>query len=208
MTAGASQDRTGYTIQIDYNPPTVDANATIGDADLPDVDQTALAGVVPPTGEPRDGDGFDNGKRHLYSEATADASGLVPRQQYEFIRDGDSVYRTQVHAKTVTETKYRYAATEIATSPAAFAAQLRSTYQFTLTGLSTVEQDIVEEAIENGYFSEATDAFRPGIDRFRAHQGLETSDSYGTWLVAYQGTPYLAYAEFPSEVPAAPSGDR
>lgn len=208
MTTGASRERTGYTIQVDYDPATVDSNATIEYADLPDVDQTALAGVIPPSGEPRDGDGFDIGKRHLYPESTADASVLVPRQQYKFVRDGDSVYRIQVHAETVTETEYRYAVTEIATSPAAFAAQLRSTYQFTLTGLSTAEQDIIEEAIESGYFSEATDAFRSVIARFQAHQGLETSDSYGTWLVAYQGTPYIVYAEFPSEVTAAPSEDR
>ncbi|MCD2200441.1 hypothetical protein LPA44_11115 [Halobacterium sp. KA-4] len=208
MTAGASRERTGYTIQVDYDPATSDANATIGYVDLPAVDQTALAGVIPPAGEPQDGDGFDIGTRHLYPDGTADASVLVPRQQYEFIRDGDSVYRVQVRAETVTETEYRYAVTQIATSSAAFAEQLRSTYQFALTGLSTAEQDVIEEAIDSGYFSEATDAFRSVIARFRAHQGLETSNSYGTWLVAYQGTPYIAYAEFPSEVTAAPSGDK
>lgn len=151
ISTGASEERTGYTIQVDYDPATVDANATIGYADLPDVDQTALAGVIPLERKPPDSDGFDIGKRHLYPEGTADVSVLVPQQQYKFIRDGDSVYRIQLSAETVTKTEYQYAATKIATSPEAFAEQLRSTYQFALVGLSTAEQDIVEEAIKSGY---------------------------------------------------------
>lgn len=208
ITTGVNRDRTGYTIQVDYDPATVDANTTIRYADLPAVDQAALTGVIPSEQKPQGGDGFDIGKRYLYPDDTADASVLVPQQQYKFIRDGNSVYRIQLSAETVTETEYRYAATQIATNPEAFAEQLQSTYQFALTGLSTAEQAVVEEAIKSGYFSEATDAFRSVIARFRAHQGPEISDSYGTWLVAYQGTPYIAYAEFPPEVTAAPSGDK
>lgn len=197
-----SQERTGYTIQVDYDPEAVDSNNTVEYADLPDVDQAALDGVIPQQGTPPDGDGFDLGKRHLYPTTTND-SVLVPQQQYEFIRYQESVYRIQVSAETVTETEYRYEATEIAPNPEAFAEQLKSTYQFVLAEMSEAEQDILDEAIESGYFNEATDAFRSVISRFRAHQGINMSDSYGTWLVVYQGTSYIAYAEFPSDVTAA-----
>lgn len=203
VTEVDNRKRTQYEIQVDYDPDTSTDADRIAYDDLPSVDKTALERVIPPRDDHPDGDGFEIGTQYTYPEnATAD-SVLVPTQQYELVSYQDDAYRVRVQAETVTEVDYRYEAAEIAASTDEYAAQIRSTYQFALTGLSSSEQDVVEKAIDGGYFDGATDAFRSLIARFRAHRGLETTDSYGTWLVEYQDTSYIAYAEFPPDVTAA-----
>jgi hypothetical protein len=34
------------------------------------------------------------------------------------------------------------------------------------------------------------------IGRLRANEGLGVEDSFGTWLLAHEGTEYLTYAEW------------
>lgn len=204
-TEVGSRERTRHDIRIDYNPETSEAGETIEYADLPAVDKEALDGLIPPERDPPEQDGFEIGTTHLYPEHATERSVLVPTQQYEFVRYQGETYRIQVTDGTVTEVTYRYEVTEIAASTAVFASQLRATYQFELSELSAAEREVVETAIESGYLEEADEAFRSVIARLRAHEGLETSDAYGTWLVAYQGAPYIAYAEFPPDVtPASP----
>ena len=202
-TETARRERTSYDIRVDYNPDSPDTADSIAYADLPEADRNALEGLIPPQGDPPRNDGFDMGTRYVYPENATESSVLVPTQQYEYIRYEESTYRVQFERGTVDEITYQYAVTEIAPSTEAYAEQLRSTYQFTLSGLSSAEREIVEEAIEGGYFDGASDAFRSVISRLRAHPGLETSDSYGTWLPEYEGTAYITYAEFPSDVTPA-----
>lgn len=204
MIKAGSRRVTSYDIRVDYNPEATDSNESIAYADLPAVDKTALEGVIPPQGDPPQRNGFELGTQYRYPENATNASVLVPAQQYNLVRYQDSTYRIQVESETVTEVEYRYEVTEIASTTEAFADQLRSTYQFTFSELSSAEREIVEEAIDSGYFGEATDAFRSLIARFRAHRGLEASDSYGSWLVEYEETSYIAYAEFPPNVTSAP----
>jgi hypothetical protein len=75
-----------------------------------------------------------------------------------------------------------------------FADRVRDRYLFTLSGLSDAERAVVEETIEGAYFSD-DEAFRSVVDRLRSHEGIDVDDSYGTWLCAYEGVEYRAYAE-------------
>lgn len=202
-TEVGSRERTRYDIRIDYDPEPTETNQSIAYAALPAVDKTALDGVIPPQGDTPESDGFEVGTLYIYPENATNASLLVPTQQYDLVRHRGSAYRVQIRAETVTEVEYRYEVAEIAANTGAFADRLRSTYQFTLSELSPAEREIVEEAIDSGYFDGATDAFRSVTARFHAHRGLETSDAYGTWLLEYQDVPYIAYAEFPPDVTAA-----
>nr|WP_267663803.1 hypothetical protein [Halorubrum yunnanense] len=77
----------------------------------------------------------------------------------------------------------------------AFADRVRDRYLFALSGLSEAERAVVEEAVDGGYF-EDDEAFRSVVDRIREHEGTDVTDSYGTWLLAYAGTEYLAYVEW------------
>jgi hypothetical protein len=72
---------------------------------------------------------------------------------------------------------------------------VRDRYQFALTGLSAEERQVVEEAVDGGYFEE-TDAFRSVVDRIREHEGIREEDFYGTWLIEYEGVDYITYAEW------------
>lgn len=72
---------------------------------------------------------------------------------------------------------------------------IRAEYLFTLTDLSDSERDVVEEAIDGGYYQDS-DAFRSVVDRFRKHKGLDESDTDGSWLVEYQRTEYVADIEW------------
>ena len=93
-----------------------------------------------------------------------------------------------------TETEYRYEVSRVAESTTAFAEQVRSRYLFTLSGLSEEERAVVEEAIDETYF-EDSEAFRSVFGKLQSHRGIEITDSYGTWLVAYEGEEYITYAE-------------
>ncbi len=202
------RDRTSYDIRVDYDPEetaSTESRGSIAYADLPEVDKTALDGLIPPQGDPPRNEGFDMGTRYVYPENATDASVLVPTQQYEFIEHQGATYRVQLESETVEEVTYRYEMTEIAPSTAAYAERIRSEFLFPLSGLSSAEREVVEEAIDGGYFDGATDAFRSVVSRLRAHRGLETSDSYGTWLPEYEGTAYITYAEFPSDI--TPAGE-
>jgi ferritin-like protein len=76
-----------------------------------------------------------------------------------------------------------------------FADRVRDRYLFVLSGLSDAEREVVEESIDGAYF-EDDEAFRSVVDRIREHDGISEDDFYGTWLLEYEGTEYLAYVEW------------
>jgi len=191
----ASSEVTVYEVRIDFDP--ADPTAEIGEIayeELPAADRQRLDPIIvdeePPTGE-----GYDVGVGYGTAEEVGDGSVFVPEQQYDIIvHDGDR-YRITVDTRTVPETEYRYEVTEVASGVDSFADRIRDQYLFTLTGLSDAEREVVEEAIDGGYF-EDDEAFRAVTDRIRDHEGIEVTDSYGTWLLEYEQVEYLTYVEW------------
>ncbi|EMA22305.1 hypothetical protein [Haloarcula argentinensis] len=193
-TALESSDVTVYEVRIDFDPD--DSTAEIGEIayeELPAVDRQRLDPIISDD-DPPSGDGYDVGVGYGTAEEVGNGSVFVPEQQYDIIvHDGDR-YRVTVSTRTTTETEYRYEATEVASGVDSFADQIRDQYLFTLTGLSEAEREVVEEAIDGGYFQD-DEAFRSVTDRIREHEGIEVTDSYGTWLLAYEQVEYLTYVE-------------
>lgn len=185
---------TVYTVEIDFDPD--DAAAVLGAieyADLPETDRTRLDSVV--GDDHPSSEGMDAGVSYGTAEEVGEDSVFVPDRQYDIlIHDGDR-YRVRVDSRTTEETTYRYEATEIAGSVEAFAETVRDQYRFVLSGLSDAEREVVEEAIDGGYY-EDSEAFRSVIEEIRSHDGLEEADFYGTWLVEYENVEYLTYAEW------------
>jgi hypothetical protein len=200
VTETDSGQRTRYDIRIDYDPGDVTpGDGEIAYADLPAVDREALGHLVPPPSDRDTDEGFEMGRVYSYPENATEESVLVPDQQYDLITYEGEQYLVRVDAESVTEADYRYNGTLVADSTAAFADIVRSRYLFTLSGLSEAEREVVQTAIEDGYFEEETDAFRSVIARFLAHRALNersADDGYGTWIVAYDGTEYVTYAEY------------
>ncbi|WP_435074906.1 hypothetical protein [Halorubrum sp. HHNYT27] len=193
-TAITSSEVTVYTVTVEA----AESNSTAGlrevaYEDLPETDREQL-GPILAEGEPPDPDtaiGVDYGS----AEEVGNDSVFVPERQYDVIvRDGRR-YRVRVSSRTADEAEYRYAVTEVAPDVETFADRVRDRYLFALTGLSAAERAVVEEAIEGAYFDE-DDAFRSVVDRLRSHAGVDVTDSYGTWLLTYEGVEYRAYAEW------------
>ncbi len=191
----ATGEATVYEILIDFDP--ADATASLGEidyADLPAIDRERLD--TPVTDEdPPSGEGFDVGVSYGTAEEVGSDSVFVPDQQYDvLVYEGDR-YRVEVESRTTEEAEYRYEATEVADSVEGYADQVRDRYLFTLSGLSEAEREVVREAIDGAYF-EDTDAFQSVVERLREHDGIDVQEFYGTWLLAYEGAEYLAYAEW------------
>ncbi|MDS0221963.1 hypothetical protein NDI54_11460 [Haloarcula sp. S1AR25-5A] len=190
-----SSEVTVYEVRIDFDP--ADTTAEIGEIayeDLPATDRDRLDSII---GDKNfsGGEGYDVGTDYGTAEEVGNGSVFVPEQQYDIIsHDGDR-YRITVSSRTATETEYRYEVTEVASGVEPFTDRIRDQYLFTLTGLSDAEREVVEEAIDGGYF-EDDEAFQSITDRIRDHEGIEVTDSYGTWLLAYERTEYLTYVEW------------
>jgi hypothetical protein len=189
-----SGEVTVYDVLVEALP--ADATPDVGEvayADLPEVDRKHLEAVV--------GSGLDDSNREQLgvgygtADEVGDESVFVPEPQYDVLtHDGDR-YRVTVESRTTTETEYRYELTEVAPDVETFATRIRDRYQFELAGLSEAERDVVEAAIDGGHF-EDSDAFRSVVDRIRDHEGIDTTDAYGTWLVEYENTAYVTYVEW------------
>lgn len=190
-----SSEVTVYEVRIDFDPG--DSTAEIGETDyeeLPAVDRQRLEPIISDDNPPS-GDGYDVGVGYGTADEVGDGSVFVPERQYDIIVHNGDRYRVTVSTRMTTETKYRYEATEVASGVDSFADQIRDQYLFTLTGLSEAEREVVEEAIDGGYFQD-DEAFRSVTDRIREHEGVEVTDSYGTWLLAYEQVEYLTYVEW------------
>jgi hypothetical protein len=189
-----SGEVTVYDVLVEVLP--ADATPDVGEvayADLPEVDRKHLEAVV--------GSGLDDSNREQLgvgygtADEVGDESVFVPEPQYDVLtHDGDR-YRVTVESSATTETEYRYELTEVAPDVETFATRIRDRSQFELAGLSEAERDVVEAAIDGGHF-EDSDAFRSVVDRIRDHEGIDTTDAYGTWLVEYENTAYVTYVEW------------
>ncbi|MUV88048.1 hypothetical protein GJ631_16170 [Natronomonas sp. CBA1123] len=192
---------TQYDIAIDYNPGTdTPGGSAIDYDDLPEVDREALDSLLPPPEDPPTSDGYDIGVGQEYDEEAAEASVLVPEQEYDAVVYEGTRYPIRVDdGREITVYDYRYEAEQVAADAAEFAEQVRSEYRFTLSGLSEAERDIVAEAIEDGYYEgSANDAFRSVAERFRAHEAVRPETGGGYWLARYEGTDYWSDLRYPS----------
>lgn len=202
---GENGTEPGYDvgIRIDYNASSVDGTV-VDYRDLPAVDREVLSFLVSRDrpGEERLEPGYDVGVGATYTEADAESSVLVPTQAYDAVRYEGEVYPIGVESERETLTVYRYEATVVAESAAAYAAQLRDRYAFELSGLSDAERDIVEGALNDTYYIEDSDdeAFASLVDRFRSHEPVAEDDIYGRYVVRYEGQLYWAELDYGSYV--------
>jgi hypothetical protein len=190
-----SSEVTVYEVLIDVDPEdSTPQHGEIAYADLPEGDRRRLDRITADDKSPK-GDGYDFGVAYGTAEDVGNESVLVPDPQYDIITYDGGRYRVAVNSRTASEAEYRYEVTEVASGVEPFAERVREQYLFTLTDLSEAEREVVEEAIDGGYFEE-DDAFRSVIERIRSHDGLSVESSYGTWLLAYEDVEYLTYAEW------------
>lgn len=191
----ASSDVTVYEVLVDFDPE--DETPELGEVafdDLPETDRERLEPILSEADRPGQ-DGYDVGVGYGSAAEVGDDSVFVPDQRYDvLVREGER-YRIGVESRTAEAVEYRYEATEAAPDVDAFADRVRDRYLFVLAGLSAAEREVVEEAIDDAYF-EDDDAFRSVVDRIRDHEGVREEDSYGTWLLEYEGATYLAYVEW------------
>ena len=190
----SSSEVTVYEVLLDMNPENTTAKiGAIAYEELPERDRRRLDGIL--SEEPPETDGYDVGVSYGSAAEVGDESVFVPERQYDIlVYEGDR-YRVAVDSRTAPEAEYRYTATEVAPTVEAFADQVREEYLFTLSGLSDAEREVVEEAIEGGYY-EDSDAFQSVLDRIRSHEGIEVDDFYGTWLLEYESEEYITYVEW------------
>jgi len=187
-------DRLRVTVKVDPGASAPDA-ATIAFADLPAPDGTLFGRIVPPP-EGREG---AVGASAIYDDADREASVLVPEAEYGAVeRDGERFPFEVLGSDEVAAHEYRYEATGVAEDAAAFADRVRSEHLFELSDLSDAEREIVDEAIDGGYYDgSVSDAFSSLAERFRARDAVEPSDWGGEFLVRYRGTDYWADLQHP-----------
>ena len=194
-TRVGSNEVTVYELRIDFDPADSTAERDeIRYDDLPEADRQRLERFFSEDGQPT-GDGGDLGVEYGTAEAVGNGSVFVPEPEYDIIVHDGERSRVTVDSRTTTEAAYRYEVTEVASDVDTFADRVREQYLFTLEGLSDAEREVVEEAIDGGYF-EDDDAFRSVVERIREHEAIEVAEFYGTWLLEYEGGTYLTYAEW------------
>ncbi|MCU4802322.1 hypothetical protein OB920_18250 [Halobacteria archaeon HArc-gm2] len=202
-----------HGIGLDLNPPEdfSPSEGAIAVEDLPPVDRDVVAEFFPVSEDHRETDGADVFHMGTYSPAEEAESVLVPDPEYDAVTRDGTTYPVEIDDGGPVEiTRYRYETTQVAASHAEMAARVRDRYLFTLEGLPEDEREIMREAAKNGrYVTEETpgQAFVDLLDRFRPHRPLEgDGEDYGTWLVAFDGTVYLADVTAPLNTPASESG--
>ncbi len=194
------REATRYGVRVDYDPG--ESAGEVGEidyADLPAVDREALGGLVPPEGEPTDGEGFDLGKPAVYAPEDAEQSVLVPEQEYDVVvHDGQRYLLDVGDAESVTLTTYRYTVEQVAADHAEMADRVRERYLFELSDLPAAQREIVDAA-RDGRFREGepSGTFRDLVGRFRDHDAVEADEYGGEWLVRYEGREYWADLETP-----------
>lgn len=184
-------------LRIDYNA--TDPNGTrVAFADLSAADRRKIRPRL--ATEPRLRPGTDADVLLGYRQAAADDSVLLSYAPGPIV----IAYEGEEYAIEADEPRegplrtYRYEATLVAESTAAYARNLTSEYAFALSDLSDAEREVVEAARGDTYYAERTDdeAFAGVIDRLRRQEAVERDGSSGTWLVRYDGRRYWVEARF------------
>jgi len=186
---------TVYEVFLDLDPENTTADiGAIAYDDLPDVDRERLGPVLSEHTPDGGGGRYDVDVSYGTAEE-ANGSVFVPDRQYDVLVYDGQRYRVAADSRVAPEATYRYEVTEVASDVGTFADQLRERYLFALRGLSEAERAVIEEAIGETYFGDG-DAFRSVVERVREHEGFEVETGYGTWLVEYEDTAYITYAEW------------
>lgn len=199
-------------IRVEEGEETPGPGERIRFADLPAVDREVLAGR-----------GYDDerpigiGTNLSYRPEDVPESVLVPVPEYPVIVWPNGPARFEVDGSG-THTVYTYRLTaERVSSAAAFGADVRRRFGWTLAGLPAAEREIVEAAIGGtptgdgshpraggGYHvpsdEKPSDALRSLVERFRAHDPVhfewehdrEAWRASGEYVVRYDGTVYWA----------------
>ena len=178
---------------------TVPSRWTVADYDdLPPIDQATLQSPVsslseddPEEDELRPG---EIEKDRTYSDAELNRS-VIANGQYDAVRyEGTLIQLEVVSNESQSLTVYRYRPKPVANGVGPYAACLRDTYAFELSGLDSEAQAVVVGATDETYRAENTSdmAFRSVLDRFHDHTAVSATDRSGSWLVRYDGELYWA----------------
>lgn len=177
-------------LRIDYDG-TTDGEA-VAVEDLSAADRELVAAVLPPRSDRRT-EGHDSGTGLRYTDAEVERSVLL-REDYDAVVYGGERDPIRVDRRRGTVTEYRYTATAIAPNAAAYVDSIRSLCQFALSGLSGAEREVVDEAIDGGYYADSADgeAFAAVLGRFRSRDAVVAGGYAGAWVVRYRGTVHWA----------------
>lgn len=199
-----THEETIFVIEIDYDAEEPIDGPTIAYEELPAVDREAVDDFFPLPDEPPSGEGYDLGLGHRYGPEDEGTSVLAPEPEYGAISYDGTDYPIRVErGQPVDVNSYEYRATEVAADAGALAEQVRDQYRFELTGLSSDEREIIESAIDEGYYvdgnEEPSAAFESLLDRFGAEDAIRRDEYGGDWLVRYDGGDYWASVSSPYE---------
>ena len=188
-----SSEATVYSVDVAFTLD--DTDAKVGEVaydDLPSFDREKLDVIPEATSSDRQSNVY---VEYGTAEDVGNRSVFVPDPQYDIVTHEGDRYRVAVESRTVSEGEYRYEVTEIAPDVETFAGQVRQQYLFALTGLSSAEREVVDEAIDGAYY-EDDDAFRSVVEKIREHDGLYVESQDGMWLLSYEDVEYLTYVEW------------
>ncbi|MFC4550259.1 MULTISPECIES: hypothetical protein [Halorussus] len=179
--------------EIDYNATESTASGRAVEYErLPAPDRRALDDLLPPRSDRRT-EGYDFGVGVTHTPAEFEASVLASDSEYDaVVYEGERYLVDAARTRNVTIERYRYTATEVAESAAAFGDRLKQTYLFELTGLTDAERKVVKSATNDTYYAESDDdeAFRSVVERFRRHKAYKEDEYSGRWIVDYRGQSY------------------
>lgn len=199
------QPATRFHVTLDPPEGEVAAEDVVAYADLPAVDKAVFErrqwGKSPTVGI---------GTSLLYLDTHVADSALIPDPEHSVIEwaDGTRVAFSVDGSHDTTYKSYEYTAEQVHDSAAGYGREIRERHEFTLSGLSQAEQEVVTEAIreEYGYvvghdesvpavMRQLGDRFRPqkdvdrvGTGETRADEGEQTVD--GMYLVRHDGDVY------------------
>ena len=163
-------------------------------------DRDLLEGLFPPREDRAEGPDFGAGAVYTQSEAAGSrlVNGDVTAVSYE-----GTAYPVTVETRPATIRRYRYEVTQVAADGESLGRRYVERYRFALTGLTDAERDVVEQAIDGGYYEgSASDAFESLVRELRRHDRVGEEESDGEqYIVRYEGTDYWTevYAPFVDE---------
>ncbi|QCJ46021.1 hypothetical protein [Haloprofundus sp. MHR1] len=198
QTVENRQHATAYSVLIDIVQGSVEEDEIVRFEDLPAADREVFAAR-----------GFDEGEiigigtGLVYTDEQREASALVPEPEHTVIvwENGERA-RFSVDGSHEVELKtYLYTAETVAEDAAAYGREVRESHEFSLSGLSSAERSVVDEAVESehGYTvphdESPPEALVSLVDRFRPQdpvEGGQDGRTSGSYPVRYNGTVHWA----------------
>jgi len=184
-----TETRNNYHLLLDFDVATEGAERSLDT--LPPADTEWIESALSDRGS-----GVDavSGER-TYTEDEQATSVLVPGPAFDVLLVDGERMGVEVEPVKTTVTTYEYTLAERLGSDEEYAKTLESRYRFAVTGLSDDERHVVDEAVaEGGYYASSTDdgAFEGVARTLFEHEPVASTDSKGHWIVAYEGTTYVA----------------